>query len=317
MLKKILHYIRSFPPLRLLILLAHKTTFPGLPGVSLSRVATEFYKGLTKTNLSQRADAITYNFIMAFFPAIIFLFTLSAYLPIPNFEETLLSAIEEVLPPFSFLAVKNTIIDIVSLQRGGLLSLGFVLAMFYANNALTSVISAFNSTIHFKDQRPDWKIRLVALMLTVVLSLLLIVSAGLMISVNIGLNYLFNNLIIISQFELFLIWFVKWIVFYALIFFSVAFLYYFGPAITTRGRFFSAGASVTSFLFMLLIIGFGYFVSNFGTYNTVYGSVGTLIAILVLINLSSYVLLAGYEFNASVYHLRSVARKNKKTGLTH
>lgn len=312
MLKKILAYIKRSSLVRLFILILHKTTFPGLDGVSLYLVGTQFYKGLTRSNLSQRADSITYNFIMAVFPAIIFLFTLSAYLPIPNFEEILLSAIQEVLPPFTFLAVKNTIIDIISRQRGGLLSLGFILAIFYANNGITSAISAFNSTIHYKDSRPDWKIRLIALLLTFVLSLLLIVSAVLMISVNIGLNYLFNNSILISRGEFFLIWLGKWLVFYALIFFSVAFLYYFGPAITTRERFFSAGAFVTSLLFMLLILGFGYFVGNFGTYNTVYGSVGTLIAIMVLINLSCYLLVAGYEFNASVYHLREAAKQHKE-----
>jgi membrane protein len=291
---------------------ASRKTLPGLHGITILAVTQQFKKSMVSSRLSMRAAAVSYNFFMALFPTIIFLFTLTAYLPIQNFDHILLDSLEGVLPPFSFMAVKNTLLDIISIQRSGLLSFGFFVALFYATNGVSSIISSFNASILIQDKRPEWKILLVSLLLTIIVTILLVLAISLMLFTNFGLGYLISKKIITYQLDNIILWIVKWVVFYAFIFFIVAFLYYLGPSKENRIKFFSLGAFASSFIILLLLIGFAFFVGNFGTYNTLYGSVGALIAVLVLINLNALVLLAGYEFNASIYHINKMQTKSRQ-----
>ena len=312
MLRKIQAWIFHLPLINGFLKLLSHINLPGFKGISLLDVAQQFRISLGSSRISMRAAAVSFNFILAIFPTIIFLFTLTAYLPIDNFQDRLLSALSEVLPQNTFLAIRNTILDIISIQRGGLLSFGVVVALFYATNGVHSIIQSFNASIFIKESRPTWKILLVSLALTIILSLLLVLATALMIATNFALEILIKHHVINYGINYVLIWMGKWLIFYLLLFFSVAFLYYLGPSKQARAGFFSIGALTTSFLILLLLIGFAFFVSNFGTYNTVYGSVGALIAFMVLINLNAMLLLAGYEFNAGVYHLKKKKSKASK-----
>jgi membrane protein len=303
MLQKLLRFILTLPIIAQFLQLLDRINFPGYPNISWLQAVQQFKKSMTGTQISIRAAAVSFNFFMAIFPSIIFLFTLTAYLPIDNFDVRLLTALREVLPPASYQAVKSTILDIISQQRGGLLSLGVLIALFYATNGVQSIISSFNASSYTVENRPSWKVLLVALALTVILVLLLVSAIVLMLVSNFALDFLIEKHIITFGINYVLIILAKWLIFYSLLLFSIAFLYYLGPPHLSRTRFFSIGAIITSFLILIVIVGFGFFVSNFGTYNTIYGSVGALIAVLVLINLNALLLLAGYEFNVGLKHL--------------
>jgi len=303
MLSRILVFIFNLPVIKQLIALLDRLSFPGFPEVSLLEVARQFRTSLTSSRISMRAAAVSFNFFMAIFPSIIFLFTLIAYLPIDDFQFKLLSALQSVLPETSYLAVRNTILDIISQQRGGLLSAGVLIAMFYSTNGVKSIIDSFNASSITEDKRPVWKVLLVSLSLTLILIVLLVLAISLMLFTNLALDWLIQKNLITYGFSYVLIVLGKWLFFYALLFFTVAFLYYLGPPHENRVQFFSIGAIATSLCMLILIVGFGFFVSRFGTYNTIYGSVGALIVVLVLVNLISHLLLAGYEFNVGVKHL--------------
>jgi membrane protein len=305
MLAKILQFIFKLPIIAQLIDLLDRLSFPGFPELSLLEVAKQFKTSLTSSRISMRAAAVSFNFFMAIFPSIIFLFSLIAYLPISDFEFKLLNALQQVLPPASYLAVKNTILDIISQQRDGLLSFGVLFALFYAVTGVQSIIASFNASDVTDDNRPAWKILLVSLSLTIILITLLVLAISLMIFTNLALDFLISKELISYGINYVLIVVGKWITFYLLILFSVSFLYFLGPPQNRRSKFLSIGSVATSLLMMLLIVGFAFFVKNFGTYNTIYGSVGALIAVLVLINLNASLLLAGYEFNVGIKHLAS------------
>ncbi len=143
MIARILQFIFKLPIIAQFIALLDRVSFPGFPEVSLLEVARQFKLSLTSSRLSMRAAAVSFNFFMAIFPSVIFIFTLTAYLPISNFEFKLLNALQQVLPPASYMAVKNTILDIISQQRGGLLSFGVLFALFYAVSGVKSIIDSF------------------------------------------------------------------------------------------------------------------------------------------------------------------------------
>jgi membrane protein len=303
LIQKLVRFISGLPVIAQLIALLSRIPFPGFPELSLLDVFFRFRHSLLSSHISMRAAAVSFNFFMALFPSIIFMFTLTAYLPVNDFEFRLLNALQEVLPPASYQAVRSTILDIISQQRGGLLSFGALFALFYSINGVKSVIDSFNVSSVNSDKRPVYQIYLISFVLTFVIILLLVLAIALMVFTNLALDFLISHELITYGINYALIVAGKWLIFYFLIFFSVASLYYLGPPAEVRMRFFSIGAWATSFLMLLLIFGFGYFVKNFGTYNTVYGSVGALIAVLVLINLNAALLLAGYEFNLGIKQL--------------
>ena len=92
-----------------------------------------------------------------------------------------------------------------------------------------------------------------------------------------------------------------------LIFYTFAFIYKFGPAVTKRWKLLTPGSILGSLLSVLATIGFSIFVNNFGRYNALYGSIGTVIVLMIVIYINSLVLLIGYELNASIHSIKALA----------
>ncbi|MDP2115481.1 MAG: YhjD/YihY/BrkB family envelope integrity protein, partial [Bacteroidota bacterium] len=108
---------------------AKKITFPGFDEMPLYDVMVFFWRSIVDGSLATRASAISFSFFMALFPAIIFLFTLIPYIPIDNFQVELFLLIKDVVPETAFLAIEETVQDILTQQRGDLLSIGFFMAL--------------------------------------------------------------------------------------------------------------------------------------------------------------------------------------------
>jgi membrane protein len=237
---------------------------------------------------------------MALFPSIIFLFSLIPFVPIPNFQDELLELIKNVLPNDAYLAAKSTIIDIVKHQHSSLLSFGFLLALYFTTNGFMALMKGFNSSYHVSEKRSPIKQRMVALVLTFIMSFLLIIATLLIIFSEIIIKYFSNQGLLKSKTQVFLLLSGKWIIVLAVFFLAISFLYYYGPSVKKRWRFISAGSSFATSLSLITSIGFAYFVNNFGQYNTIYGSIGTLIVIMLWIHFNSFILLLGFELNASI-----------------
>ena len=284
-----------------------KITLPGFDGMPLYNVAIFFFKGIFKGALTTRAASMSFSFFLALFPAVIFIFTLIPYLPIHNFQETLLDLMKGVLPGNAFEASRETLIDIVGRQRGGLLSIGFVLALFFATNGVNSIIDAFNSTYHTMETRSWYYQRLISVILVLISTLLITVGILVITLGSFGVDFLVNEGIINGMFPVYLIMSGKWVVILAIFFFTISFIFYLAPSKKERFRFISAGSTTTTILSILTTLGFNYYVNNFAKYNVLYGSIGTLIIILMWIYFNAIILLIGFELNASI----SAAKKQK------
>lgn len=273
---------------------------PGTNQITLYEVSFFFWKGLQKGAIGIRASSIAYNFFMALFPAIIFIFTLIPYIPIHDFPIELYLLIQSVLPDNAFLTVENTITDIITRPRGGLLSFGFLAAMIFSTNGITAMMSAFDITNHTYHKRKWLNQRLTSIILVFILSFLLTIAIGLITGGQWILNYLVKNDILRINFTFYLLILGKWIVIIALFFSAFSFLYYLAPAKRSGWKFISAGSVIATFLSILIAIGFSYYINHFGKYNKLYGSIGTFLVIMVWLYLNSYILLLGFELNASI-----------------
>ncbi len=286
---------------------AKKITLPFFDGLPLYNVALFFWKGLYDGAITMRASAIAFNFILAVFPTIIFLFTLIPYIPIDNFQVQLMALIQSVLPNVAFLAIKGTIQDIVTQPRGSLLSVGFLMAFIFSTNGLVSIIVAFNATIHTIETRGIVSLYAIAFGLSVILTTLTTFSVGLITVSGYVMDLLLAKQLIRSDYLYYLVIGGKWLVILLLFFFAFAFLYYYGPARKMKFRFISAGGTLATVLSVITSIGFSFYINNFGKYNTLYGSIGTLVVVMLWFYFMALSLLIGFELNASIWSAQSKA----------
>lgn len=277
-----------------------KLTIPGFYGVPLQDVLFLFRKGLSKGFLGTRASSISFSFFLAFFPALIFIFTLIPYIPIHNFQVKLLALIQDVTPDDAYAVVRTTIEDIVQRQRGDLLSLGFILTLYFAANGTNSIIDAFNNTYHTIETRSLVRQYVIALLLVVIFSFLIILAIIILTLGTSFLNMLIVQGVLKKNFTILFLEMLKWVLTTAMFFFGISFLYYFAPAKKHKFRFISAGTILATLLFTITSVSFNFYISHFSSYNKFYGSIGTLLIIMLWIYLNSYILLLGFELNASI-----------------
>jgi membrane protein len=295
-----LNAIADWRPIQKIIVFAKRLTLPGFDGLPLIDVITFFIRRLEEGEIQTRARSLAFSFLLALFPGIIFIFTLIPYIPIESFQDRLLHLIRDFMPSSTFDIARETIEDIIRHQRGGLLSFGFIFALFVTTDGIIALMNWFNRSYHGKKERSGWKQRLVALGITIFLSLLVFVAIGLSITSEFIYYYLESKGVLVNLMQLILISGGKWLILLSLCFTAISVLYYFGPSKRERIRFISAGSSLATLLFVITTIGFNYFIVHFGQYNKLYGSIGTLIIILVWLYINSLVLLIGYELNVSI-----------------
>jgi membrane protein len=284
---------------------AQKISLPFFDGVPLYDVAVFFWRSIVDGSITTRASAIAFSFFIAFFPGVLFIFTLIPYIPIENFQNELFMIIQEVVPDSTFATIEDTVTDIIMRPRGGLLSLGFAMALVFSTNGLASMMSAFDATIHSINRRSWISQRLAAIGLLIILSVLLTTAIALITGGQVAISYLRENDVLRDSFTIFLLNFGKWIVIVFLLFFANSFLYYMAPAKKTRWRFISAGSTLATVLSIGALGGFSYYINNFSQYNKLYGSIGTLLILLFLMYVMSLILLVGFELNASIYQART------------
>ncbi|MEZ5196472.1 MAG: YihY/virulence factor BrkB family protein [Bacteroidales bacterium] len=304
--KKALTYkILRCKPVFMFLQYTKRIILPGFDGIPLFNVASFFFQGLFKGSLTTRASSIAFSFFMAIFPMIIAFFTLIPFVPIDNFQHLLLNFIANFIPDSAEDIINSTIIDIVSRPRGGLLSITFVLAIVFATNGFDSIIEGFNNTYHTLETRSWIKQKLISSMLFILTSIIIVISIALMTMGSIVLKFLLEQGILTNLISLYLLEVVKWVILVAMFFFSISCIYFFGPAKSSKYRFISAGSSLATILSIFASVGFNYYVQNFSKYNALYGSIGTLLIILVWIYFNALIVLIGFELNASIVQARN------------
>ncbi len=313
-IKKGLDDIKVFVSEKILnpgVRLAGKVNYPGEENISMLDVSRFFVVGLMKGDIQARARSISFDFFLAIFPSIIFFFTLIPYIPVDGFQDRILLLLQEVLPPNTYEAAEITIIDILNQPRSGLLSFGFLFALYVSTNGINSLIESFISSYHGIEVRGAVKQRLVSLFLTLMLAVIVIFSIALIFFAEVATNFLEIKNVLNSGFNVFLLQAGTWIILLAMSLTMISCLYFFGPSKKNRRPFISVGSVTATILVLLTTFAFNYFIAKFGQYNRIYGSIGTLIVILLWINFNSLMLIIGFELNASIENAQLTAIKDK------
>lgn len=300
-MNKLHHRLLLLKPYDNLVEWSKTAIIPGFGKLPLYTVATFFFQEITRESLLNKASSLAYNFMLAMFPGIIFLFTLIPYIPVENFQEKLLSFLEIVIPTDAFNAFQNTLEDIIKNQNGGLLSFGFLLATFFATNGMTNLMMAFNKSSLTRENRKWLKRRTIALALSFAIIIALTLGIGVFTMVGVSINYLKENIDYdLAWLWTFLLKISRWSILFLIYFLTVGLVYKYGPSSSKHWRILSPGAMLATILAIITFSGFAFYINNFNAYNKLYGSIGTIIVVMIWMYLNSLIILIGFELNTSI-----------------
>lgn len=273
---------------------------PGFEGKPLYDVLVYFVRGFTQVNLIDRAAAVAFNVFLALFPMILFLFTLLPYFPLQDVTTNILEALQDILPPGTYESVASTINEIMSIEHGGLMSIGILLAFYFSTSVVSSFFRGFNMGDKEFGQIPFLKLQLYSILVMLMFVLLLFISIVLITLGQKLLPILFVKMHLYKGIIVFLINLLRWlIVFFALIV-AISLLYHFGNPRSKRFKLFTPGSLLFAGLFVVGTLLFNFYISNISTYNLLYGSIGGLIIFVIWIYFNCILILIGYELNKSI-----------------
>ena len=279
---------------------AQSKQVPGYKGISWYKVLAFFIHWVDRRDLQLRATSLSFTFFLALFPSIIFIFTLIAYIPISNSHQSIMLFFEKLLPTSAYKAAQTTLVDILNNQHGGLLSLGFLTAMYFSTNGFVSLMNALNKYGRQRETRSFWKKRIVAIILAIIVSVSLLIAVSLLTIGNFTIKYLDKLAYFPSKITPVLLVSLNISIVAVLILFFISMIFYLAPNHNKQWRFVSLGAVFACVSILLTTLGFSGYINAFNTYNKVYGSIGVLIVIMLLIYINTYILLLGYELNISI-----------------
>jgi len=268
-------------------------------GASFYYVAHFFWEGITKGDVGTRGASISYKILMALFPTIIFGLSLIPYLPIDNLEWVILDNLKTIMPVSAHELLSNLINDLVERTHYTLLSIGFLLGIYYAANTINAYIIEFNSSPILVKRYGFFKGLLISFLLVIFFAVFIFISVLLLLVGTFLLDQLLNYGLINESIRN-LLDFLRYIVAFILFIFSISVLYYAGDRHRERFKPFNPGAISAGFLVIITSIIFAWFVNNFGNYNKLYGSLGSFFVALIWLYYNNIIIILGFELNTSI-----------------
>lgn len=293
------HYIIQSQFVQSIIKWLRNIFLPGFEGVSLYDSLNFFRKEIFSNRFYTRASAVSFSFLMAMPPLLLFFFSLVPYLPLP--EGKIISTITEMLNILSpndkmKLSVGKLIKDFITHKKTVLLSFSVLLTLFYSSNGMMGLLNTFQKKLPGFKQKKGIQLRLYSIMLTLLLIALIILALFLMmlqswVVESLHIDFLQNS---------FFLKFVTYTLVVLLCFFIVSMIYRYGITTEKRFKLISPGSIIATFLIILTTTIFFYAVNNLVNYDKIYGSIGTLIIFMAWVNFIAQILLIGFELNSSI-----------------
>jgi membrane protein len=267
--------------------------------VGMKHALIETYEDVPRNHTLQMAAALSYYFVVSFFPALVLLSAIVAYLPVPDLFNQALSMMARFLPPDSMGLVRRVLSDVIAPSRGTFLSLGVLGTLWTSSGGFSAAIEALNIAYGVQDDRPFWKTRPLAVGLAVVIGILILVALSVMIvgprfgewiATRIHLSHLFV-----------LVWpYIHWSVAIGFSILAVETLYFLAPNVKQRLRATLPGAILAVSCWIALSYLLGLYFRHFAGFNKTYGTLGAAIALMTWLYWTGFALLVGAELNCEL-----------------
>jgi membrane protein len=252
-------------------------------------------------NVFNLAAQLAYYFFLALFPALLVLLAIISFFPVHDLMNTIMATLGRIAPPEVLQIVRDQIEKIASGNKGGLLTIGVLGAIWSSSSAITAIVGALNEAYDIQEGRPWWKVRLIAIGLTVAMAIFIVVATALVLVGPTAAETVAGWFHLGPVFE----WtwkILQWPVVFALVSLGIAIVYYFAPDAVQRFIWITPGSVLAAALWLLISIGFKFYVANFTSYNATYGAIGGVIVLMLWFYVSSLAILVGAELNAEIEH---------------
>ncbi len=277
-------------------------SLPGFKKVPLFEVGRFVYLETLRDSIHTRAASIAFNVFLSFFPTIIFFFELTSLMPIQTLDTTLFEFLNDILPRSAYYFITDSIKQITELNpMRNSVSLIFLLSIFFASNGVNSLMTAFRKRPNLIErQRNFLRQRGIALLLTLLLAFVVIVTLTIIITGQIYLNKALLFFEIETGLSYFIIQFLKWVMIFFLILNFISIIYYFTPAVLDKWSYLSPGSILATVLCIATSVLFSFYINNFGKYSLLYGYVGTIMVLMIWIYLNALIIIIGFEMNLGI-----------------
>jgi membrane protein len=260
---------------------------------------TRTYEDVGRSHTLQMAAALSYYFVMSLFPALIFLSAVVAYLPVPDLFNQALTVMSRFVPPDSMGVVRKVLSDVVTPNRGAFLSFGLLGMLWSASGGFSSAIEALNIAYDVEETRPFWKLRPLAIGLTLGMGALLLVALGIMI-VGPRFGEWLSGRLHVSQLWIWVWPYIHWTLAVMFTVFAVELLYFKAPNVKQRFWATLPGALLAVGCWIGLSYALGIYFRSFANFNKTYGTLGAAVALMVWLYWTGFLMLVGAELNAEL-----------------
>ena len=280
-------------------------SFWNLGGLTSWQLGRAVFERIVANNVFGRAAELAFYFLFSLFPLIFFMMTLFGLFASHSVElqNNLLSYFADFLPPTAFQLLRSVASEVAAHASHGKLTFGVVSALWCVSSSICSMISALNAAHQVREARSWFKVRAIALGLSLLISTLLLTALFMVLAGSrfvgwLGAGLRLHPLVV-------LVWkAMQWptaIFFVAL---SCSLIYYYGPDLKERRRWhwFTPGAAFGAFIWLGGSFGFRIYLHFFNNYSVSYGSLGAVMILLIWLYLTGLACLVGAEINAEIEH---------------
>ena len=294
--------LEKIPVLRNIVYVFQRIKPLWLHGLSLFDLIKLYSIGIIEGALSYHASAVAFSFFMALFPFALFILNLIPYIPIEGFQADFLQFVKEGVPPNTYDAIASIINDILNNSHSGLVSTGFLLSIFLMANGLNGILGGFESSRHVLEKRGFFHQYLIALALSLVLSLLLLITVSAIVVFEVFIQKTMIQDMLSDRIPLIILGRYAFVILMILV--TISILFRFGTKQKNKPSFITIGTVFTTILVIISSYFFGIWVIKFSKYNELYGSIGTLLIMMFYIWINCMILLLGFELNSIISKLK-------------
>tara|TARA_B100001287_G_scaffold57524_1_gene45853 strand:+ start:450 stop:1355 length:906 start_codon:yes stop_codon:yes gene_type:complete len=270
-----------------------RVSLPSFEGITLLHLFQFFKEVFSEGNFAIRSAAVSFHFFVAIFPTLIFLLSLIPYFPIVGIHEKILLMAENMMPTTIYGVFENTVNELFTRKHNTLLSVGFLLSLYYASSGVNTLLTAFSQSYQLKLKNNYLKQQLLSLAIFVVIILISITAAAVSIvseQIHSYMGSIGSSVLIKFIFGLF-----HYLLELTMVLTAIGILFHFGNPNSKKFKLLNVGSLFSTLVILMATWGLSIYFSNFNVYNKIYGSIGSLLIALVWINVVSYVLIIGFE----------------------
>ena len=252
-------------------------------------------------NILGMAAQLAYFFFFALFPALLFLLAVASYFPIDTLIDDMVGMLGGIAPPEVLSIITEQIKKISEGEQGGLLTLGFLLAIWSSSAAMTAIIDTLNNAYDIDEGRPWWNVRLTAIGLTIGMALFILVSFALILLGPTAARWIEQTTPLGNVF----VWtwmILQWPLVFAIVSIAFAIVYYYAPDAEQDWVWLTPGSILATILWLVASLAFKFYIANFSNYTETYGAIGGVMVLMLWFYISGLVILFGAEMNAEIEH---------------